>query len=73
MSTHTPGPWMVTSDGRKVYVDPNGLKPNGCYSVAQLFGPDGTANARLIAAAPELLAVCKRMLAASHEGEVALT
>lgn len=53
MSTHTPGPWTVWSinPGSLAYWGlrgPTGLAPT-------LAGPEGEANARLMAAAPELL------------------
>lgn len=62
---HTPGPWIarkfrgyrITTDAyRGSFVDPY---------VCTVDGIDGRneANARLIAAAPELLEVCKRLLA----------
>ena len=51
MSTHTPGPWKATSvsDGKELHYF---IAPNGHASVAEA---DNMANARLIAAAPELL------------------
>jgi hypothetical protein len=67
MSKHTPGPWAVEQDGpwtlvrgydvelqSEDYPGPLVCTPaeNGCTQ----------ANARLIAAAPDLLAVCKRMV-----------
>jgi hypothetical protein len=56
MSQHTPGPWFVGASGVTVY---GGSR--GCQIVQQdsemLIG-EKIANARLIAAAPELLAAC---------------
>lgn len=56
---HTPGPWLVgTLTG---YVNQIQIEPAiGCAYGA---GEEVAANARLIAAAPELLAVCKRAVA----------
>jgi len=52
MATHTPGPWRVTSQGTRwpTYVE----GPDG--QVAACETPE---DARLIAAAPDLLAACK--------------
>jgi len=52
MSKHTPGPWMVSSNGAAV-VDTatHGQE----LIIVQERGVDSEANARLIAAAPELL------------------
>jgi hypothetical protein len=63
MSTHTPGPWMA--DGYLVCIPEDN---------AQIFLKMETmADASLIAAAPDLLAVCKNMLAAAHEGPMPMT
>ena len=66
MSKHTPGPWRVEADG--VIVGPsNGFSPFGgcgCCDSPWMNGHDGEAcqaNARLIAAAPELLGALKDM------------
>ena len=48
---HTPGPW--TTDGVLIK-SPSGL-------IAHVYPDNGDANARLIAAAPELLAVLRRV------------
>ena len=74
---HTPGPWVVGSDagasGRMV-------GPMGEEEVCTVFGagesndpetrPECLANARLIAAAPEMLTVLKRMIAAFNADEI---
>ncbi|MCB2020944.1 MAG: hypothetical protein KDG44_09070, partial [Burkholderiaceae bacterium] len=66
MSAHTPGPWRITDrygvltdqvgiDGRTVctvWVRQQGHRPSGVDTEPW---PEGEANARLIAAAPELL------------------
>ena len=49
---HTPGPWSV-SKGSAYYVCCDG---SWIASAMGIRGPEGEANARLIAAAPELLA-----------------
>jgi hypothetical protein len=65
---HTPGPWATSVD----FIDP---VPKHCYrsddgcefhSIARAFGPNSKANARLIAAAPDLLDAAKLAL---HELE----
>ncbi len=55
---HTPGPWEVheLADGPSKTIGPLGV------FVAQTIGGNDTANARLIAAAPDLLAACKETL-----------
>ena len=68
MSGHTPGPWMIGTAG-----------PNGCRTIGTTDGLmvavvahsinhadqyiQAVANARLIAAAPDLLSVCQRLAA----------
>ena len=60
MSAHTPGPWTVESDGSTVSMG------GQCVIVGP--APDGApreqerANARLIAAAPDLLRACRKAL-----------
>lgn len=66
MSAHTPGPWQQVffSDGINICVDRDGMTGE---TVAQVFpmssaenGVETDANARLIAAAPEMLeALCE--------------
>jgi hypothetical protein len=66
---HTPGPWTVDNG---VNIIRNGTQPTGLFQVAschdfttrQIDGSreEREANARLIAAAPELLAQCKEFV-----------
>lgn len=68
---HTPGPWKVTYNGSYgPYVDAPGNDRTGygtaahdigieTHSICAVGGPNAKANARLIAAAPELLAALK--------------
>ncbi len=69
MSTHTPGPWMKTTENKGAI--PEHFRPlvvtnrSGDRVVARL--PDGWAeedrgNAVLIAAAPDMLAACEEVL-----------
>lgn len=66
MSAHTPGPWKVEDDGREVVV----YAVEGSCRVAsiELDNLDDRSHAlrdaRLIAAAPDLLAACHALLAA---------
>ena len=58
---HTPGPWEIINHPAETdgpYVQgPTGT--NDAHIVARIYGPDAKANARLIAAAPELLEACE--------------
>lgn len=62
LAKHTPGPWPMvpTGDGKRIEIGPGLVEgPNG-YEVAEVYSDDcpwelAEANARLIAAAPELL------------------
>ena len=60
MSEHTPGPWAVVVK-RGVWVGPVVMADNGKRGIAFVVG-ESDANARLIAAAPELLAAIKQGL-----------
>lgn len=64
---HTPGPWFFSGKHEGCEVRYVGTYPDDrfCGELATLFGKDGEeqeANARLIAAAPELLDVLTRMV-----------
>lgn len=61
MSGHTPGPWDDVHrprQGRRLHIGVVAVDDvaNDSFFIASCPGPDGKANARLIAAAPELLA-----------------
>lgn len=63
-SKHTPGPWRIGDAGRTVFGPPNGNpSPQTVASVTH------KANARLIAAAPEMLEALRGMLATVERGE----
>lgn len=64
MSKHTSGPWFVSPTGQ--YVREQGIHgPNICdTNVSGAPLEECVANARLIAAAPDLLAACQRLAAA---------
>jgi hypothetical protein len=70
MSGHTPGPWALNTDGPFAYLNgnPNAACPWFKFASVVVRVNDepcleGEANARLIAAAPELLRVARNMLA----------
>ena len=75
MSGHTPGPWktggMLILTDRPSTVTPDGRTIHNWRDIAEVRhfngplwdSPEGNANARLIAAAPELLAAAKCALA----------
>jgi hypothetical protein len=78
MSAHTPGPWSIwnfSDDPRHVAVGPDagGLavadvvacNAHGCYTAET--ESRGQANARLIAAAPDLLVALQDLLSATEE------
>jgi len=75
MSEHTPGPWAAEKvNERKIRqwsIRAQGAAPVISYELATLSGHDPVrdkANARLIAAAPELLAALQEIVAAA-DGE----
>jgi len=73
MSTHTAGPWFVTTDhtGKvaTVYADSEGARVcTFLGAVLRNLGPDSiAANARLIAAAPDLLDALIELVAISNK------
>lgn len=59
MSKHTPGPWNViegVADGGGIAIGPD-LEDVGPHALVTFNGGESEANARLIAAAPDLLEV----------------
>lgn len=66
-TAHTPAPWESDSRTHQnaTYMQSGHQNENGGWVVCTCWGPDRDANARLIAAAPELLAAlaaCEQML-----------
>jgi hypothetical protein len=57
MSAHTKGPWVANGDQVEVQAE-----HNDGYRICDVFGSDYKANARLIAAAPDLLEACRKMV-----------
>lgn len=72
MSAHTPGPWHVTAGPypREIRAD-DGPFIASVYDVAVTYG-ERNANARVLAAAPELLEALKAMLEELETAEVTL-
>ena len=57
MADHTPGPWHVCGDMIRSTVSNAAMRSVAKVYVSQMHGkPEAAANARLIAAAPDLLA-----------------
>lgn len=65
MSNHTPGPWHVTAMHKGIRPSFRSPGENGGFAICEMYadGRDVVANARLIAAAPELLEACEACLA----------
>lgn len=68
MSAHTPGPWEAVSPIRAIGITggPDGrfiCHIAGTSEFGVLRSAEADANARLIAAAPDLLAICKSLAA----------
>ena len=59
MTTHTPGPWHTAADAQNITTDAGALIARVALKQTVCGAP--TANARLIAAAPELLAVLQAL------------
>lgn len=67
-SKHTPGPWEVPLNY------PTEVYKGEDHSICEVYGAENSeineANARLIAAAPELLLNCKAILAALNQNKI---
>jgi hypothetical protein len=60
MVTHTPGPWRVGDGGSWGALVKDGNGDGICIPCSGRLGPTDAANARLIAAAPELLEAVRK-------------
>lgn len=70
---HTPGPWRVGDAGHTVFGPPAGLPPIMVATLENAREGSARDNARLIAAAPELLAVALALVAydeGGYEGDI---
>lgn len=72
---HTPGPWQISPDEDGSYLRIRGTRLGSRFKVANVMAPkdflpkddlESKANARLIAAAPEMLAELSRQLDREH-------
>jgi hypothetical protein len=61
--THTPGPWRVGDGGSWGAMVKDGNGDGICIPCSGRLGPTDAANARLIAAAPELLEALRALVA----------
>jgi len=64
---HTPGPWTVIENSSGKHLVCADHPQAAHFDIALTSGPDSVANARLIAAAPELLEACQRYIAEREE------
>ena len=78
MVEHTPGPWLAFIEGRTIAVHKGSVRKNpNAPAIVHWVGFDSSdvslakqkANARLIAAAPDLLAALEEMLAVGESDE----
>lgn len=70
MAQHTPGPWRQWGwIIERVYIESPGVEVGGIVKIATVHRADGdnTANARLIAASPELLEALKGMIKLGYD------
>lgn len=77
MSKHTPGPWIENYQyGLRIESEKEHGIVNDGWIIAQLEGSDKEANAKLIAAAPEMLEAliaCDEAMAYMSEYDIPLT
>lgn len=62
MTAHTPGPWGLMSGMPTNVLDDSGVRVARCDFDCDLDHPEASANARLIASAPELLDALRDVL-----------
>ena len=72
--SHTPGPWHYAEPNKShqrpmVWRDSDGYLIADCSGATVVGYDEAKANARLIAAAPDLLAACRALCAAYDNGE----
>ena len=71
--SHTPGPWRIASDDKWSVLGDKGTMPLIATASARDVRKQAQANARLIAAAPILLAACQAVVDAWHEEDTNFT
>ena len=69
--THTPGPWQFSNNHIWTWFHKD--LPEGPVAFMNLENPTNDANARLIAAAPDLLAVCEYALTELQDSDRTVT
>lgn len=72
MSEHTPGPWEWSEDRRFLSQSGSEDEPFGSLAILIVnnLGVPAEADARLVAAAPELLTRLEQLLAAVERGDI---
>ena len=63
----TPGPWAALDDGYQHRIVAGGVELAGCNTAGDVSDAVNAANARLIAAAPEMAALLERLAGSLHE------
>ena len=63
---HTPGPWRVTLPDECIVTNDDGHEVADCSAWYEGFPETCAANARLIAAAPDMLAALKKIIATGN-------
>lgn len=72
-STHTPGPWRTyQGDGRWIVATTSSWAYAATGLIPQLDAETEEANARLIAAAPDLLEACKQVIVYGADADDAI-
>ena len=69
MTEHTPGPWHIGMKPGPMVYGPSGEQVVGLQDVAMLTKGERDANARLIAASPDLLVAAQDFIKAFGSGE----
>lgn len=66
MSKHTPGPWSYDNDENEVHSDSMQDSGGDPAHICEMIGVNWAANGKLIAAAPEMLDMLKRIYNGEH-------
>ena len=72
MKEHTPGPWTADEMATEFTIYGGGLMVADVHKDVMELDDEMRANARLIAAAPDLLAACELMVASGIRGNATL-
>jgi hypothetical protein len=69
-ASHTPGPWVINREQEEILYGKLSVEDKSGYFIAQVDeGQNQEANARLIAAAPTMLAALQAVLADCWDGD----